>query len=122
MEAIAKGELVGEYMGEVITQEEAERRGRHYDRQGMSYLFNLNRSQVIDATRYGTKTKFMNHSFDPNCRVQVTVVNGDHRIAILAKQNLPAGSEICFDYGYGEDVAPQWAQGHRRRVERSQRR
>lgn len=38
---ISKGTFVMEYLGQVITDEEAERRGRWYDEQGTTYLFDL---------------------------------------------------------------------------------
>jgi histone-lysine N-methyltransferase EZH2 len=42
-------DFLGEYTGDLITQDEADRRGRIYDRMNNSYLFNLNRQWVLDA-------------------------------------------------------------------------
>ena len=77
--------------------------------QACSYLFDLNDESVIDASRMGSKSKFLNHSNTPNCVVKVVVVNGDHRIQFSAKKDICAGDELTFDYGYSNDVAPPWA-------------
>ena len=41
MENIKRGTFISEYVGEIITNEEAERRGKAYDSDGMTYLFDL---------------------------------------------------------------------------------
>ncbi len=41
LENIKRGTFIVEYVGEVITNEEAERRGKVYDSVGMTYLFDL---------------------------------------------------------------------------------
>ena len=66
-EEAKKGELLGEYTGELVNQQEADRRGKAYDRDDNSYLFNLNEDLVIDARRRGNKLRFANHRCDQHC-------------------------------------------------------
>lgn len=67
METIEKNQLVTEYVGEAITQEEAEERGKIYDSCGQTYLFDLDFNEgeclyTLDAKKYGNISHFINHS------------------------------------------------------------
>jgi histone-lysine N-methyltransferase SUV39H len=64
---LKKGMFVTEYIGEIISSEEAERRGEKYDKEGSTYLFDLDFDEdqsdfTIDAGHYGNISHFFNHS------------------------------------------------------------
>ncbi|KTW25815.1 uncharacterized protein T551_03651 [Pneumocystis jirovecii RU7] len=104
-EPVRADTFLGEYKGEIISHNESERRGKLYDKIGISFLFNLNKNQVVDATRMGNKFRYANHSRKrPNCFARVSLVNGCHRIGFYAIKDLKVGEELLFDYGYNQQT------------------
>ena len=99
-EDIREHDFVGEYKGEIITKEEAERRGAVYEIQKLSYLFSLNATQEIDSTNFGNKMRFINHAKGrANLYPRIIMVNAVHRIALYASCFIRLGQEVFFDYG-----------------------
>lgn len=88
---------------QVISSQEAERRGIIYDRKFLSFLFDLNRDYVIDAARLGNNTRFINHADCEkdglNCEAKIILVNGEHRIKFVALRDIETGEELLFNYG-----------------------
>ncbi|KAK6429400.1 hypothetical protein LTR95_014454 [Oleoguttula sp. CCFEE 5521] len=100
-EIIRADDFIGEYVGEVITTNEGERRGAVYEHQFLSYLFSLNQTQEVDATYYGNEMRFMNHrpKNAANVYPRVKLVNTVHRIALYGQRLIKPGEELFFDYG-----------------------
>lgn len=101
------GEFICEYVGEVIDYEEAERRGKHYNAEGRTYLFDLDYNSsdnlyTIDAATYGNVSHFINHSCDPNLGVYATWINCLNpnlpKLALFALREIRKGEELSFDY------------------------
>jgi histone-lysine N-methyltransferase EZH2 len=69
-ESARKGDFLGEYVGEMLSQAEADRRGKAYDRSNNSYLFGVNKLWVLDAKACGNKLRFANHRSNPNCQTR----------------------------------------------------
>ncbi|XP_061908409.1 histone-lysine N-methyltransferase SUV39H1-A [Entelurus aequoreus] len=102
---IKKNTFVMEYVGEIITTEEAEKRGHIYDSQGSTYLFDLDYVEdvyTVDAAHQGNVSHFVNHSCNPNLQVfNVFIDNIDERlprIALFSTRSIRAGEELTFDY------------------------
>ncbi|HET7159857.1 MAG TPA: SET domain-containing protein-lysine N-methyltransferase [Burkholderiales bacterium] len=92
---IPKGERLMEYVGERISHQEADRRyAVEHEYSPHTMLFAVDDKTVIDATRWGNSSRFINHSCSPNCEADEE--NG--RIFISARKNIPAGAELTYDY------------------------
>uniref|UniRef100_A0A1A9X5N0 Histone-lysine N-methyltransferase n=1 Tax=Glossina brevipalpis TaxID=37001 RepID=A0A1A9X5N0_9MUSC len=94
---VPKGSFVAGYVGEILTDLEADRR------MDDSYFFDLGHNHCIDANYYGNVSRFFNHSCEPNIiPVRVFYEHQDYRfpkIAFFTCREIDAGEEICFDYG-----------------------
>ncbi|KAK9471592.1 uncharacterized protein V1510DRAFT_404071 [Dipodascopsis tothii] len=100
-EPMRPDEYLGEYKGELISQDEAERRGKIYDKRGVSFLFESTKDQCVDSMKAGNKLRFINHSRqNPNCHARILLVNGIHRIAFFSRRHIKPGEELFIDYGY----------------------
>lgn len=55
---------------------------------------------MIDATRMGNVSRFMNHSCNPNCQTAKWIVNGRQRVGLFTRSSIPAGTELTFDYRF----------------------
>jgi hypothetical protein len=85
---IRKGTRVIEYLGERVTQAQADARyaGKDPD-DGHTFLFTVDARTVIDAGVMGNDARFVNHSCDPNCQA----IDTDKRIFIEALRTIRPG-------------------------------
>ena len=98
------GNLVVEYIGEVVRNKVADRREKEYEAkgigQGSCYMFRLDEDYIVDATVKGGKARFINHSCQPNCEATVCEINGDKHILLFAKRRIFKFEEITYDYHF----------------------
>ena len=56
-----------------------------------TYMFALDETRVVDATRTGSVAHLINHSCEPNCYTRIISAGGDHHIIIFAMRDLEVG-------------------------------
>lgn len=105
---IKKGERIVEYLGEIITEGELNRRA---NKNIYGYSFYINNRRVIDA--YYTPNELARYANDargltkiPRLKNNCCYVVYNHRGWIMAERNIKAGEEIFVSYGteYWQDI------------------
>lgn len=93
---IPRGERIIEYVGEIISWDEAQRRHPHDpDDPNHTFYFHVDEHRVIDALHGGNASRWINHSCGPNCEAD----EQDGRIFIKSLRKIKAGEELNYDYG-----------------------
>ncbi|KAG3160960.1 hypothetical protein PI126_g6676 [Phytophthora idaei] len=112
LEPVKAGQLVIEYVGEVINEEEKERRlldhAKNSPEDKNMYIMELGKGEYIDARFKGSVSRFINHSCDPNCHLLKWRVKGVNRIAITALKDIESGTELSYDYQFHTKQAMEW--------------
>ncbi len=98
---IAEGERLVEYTGARMSHREADERypdddasSRHH-----TFLFAVDGRTAIDANEGGNEARFINHSCDPSCEVNIE----RRRVFIDALRDIRRGEELTYDYWYVTD-------------------
>ncbi|OHF03331.1 SET domain-containing protein [Colletotrichum orchidophilum] len=94
-------QIVMEYTGEIITDEECNNRMEtKYKDNKCYYLMSFDQNMIIDATT-GSIARFVNHSCAPNCRMIKWIVSGQPRMALFAGDKpIMTGEELTYDYNF----------------------
>ena len=103
---ISKNTKIIEYIGEKINRSEGNRRSEkrikkylNSNKTGSVYIFELNNRYDIDGSFNYNKARYINHSCNPNCEVEII----DGHIWIVSIKNIKKGEELSYDYGYEFD-------------------
>ena len=105
-ETIPKNTEVIEYIGEKISKGIGDKRSEKQIKKslksseiGSVYIFELNKKHDIDGNKSYNKARFINHSCNPNCEVDII----KNRIWISSIKKIKKGEELSYDYGYEFD-------------------
>lgn len=101
-EKIKKGELIIEYIGNILTKEEADKVNTN------QYLFEVNRNKTIDGSVRWNIARYCNHACEEAANAESEIKKG--RVFIQAVKDIEAGDEIVYDYGeefVNEYIAPK---------------
>lgn len=83
----------------------------NFPKKTRQYFNDVNKMYTTDAKKYGNVSKFINHSCDPNLRVQIVFHNShDLRfplISFYSSMHILAGTELTWDYGYKISSVPK---------------
>ena len=103
---IKKNSNIIEYIGEKVTKSEGDKRSANRikkylnsNKTGSVYIFELNKEYDIDGSVLYNKARYINHSCDPNCEVDII----DNKIWISSIKKIKSGQELTYDYGYAFD-------------------
>ena len=105
-EDIKKGKMIIQYVGEKITKKVGDKRSAeriekylHKKNEGSVYIFELNKKYDIDGSPLYNKARYINHSCNPNCEVDII----KNQIWITSIKRIKKGEELNYDYGYPFD-------------------
>ncbi|KAK2987494.1 hypothetical protein RJ640_012153 [Escallonia rubra] len=124
-EAIMRGTFVCEFIGEVLDEQEANKRRNRYGREDCSYFHDIDAHSndmsrlidnpvpyVIDASQYGNVSRYINHSCSPNLmNHQVLVESMDcprSHIGLYASCDIAMGEELTYNYRYKQLDGEGW--------------
>ncbi|CAE6791559.1 hypothetical protein R69927_05709 [Paraburkholderia domus] len=111
MHALAAGERVLEYKGEITSWRNAVRRHQREGVEGHTFLFGLSDGRVIDGGRGGNSARWLNHACEPNCET----IEDEGRIFIHTLRAIEPDEELFIEYllsiddSANEEVRAQYA-------------
>ena len=105
-ENITKNQAIIEYIGEKISKAEGDKRSSERIKkylkkknEGSVYIFELNKRYDIDGSPKYNNARYINHSCNPNCEVDII----KNQIWISSIKNIKKNEELSYDYGYSFD-------------------
>ncbi|CDF36889.1 unnamed protein product [Chondrus crispus] len=102
---IPAGEMVIEYVGEIIRPVLSDvREAKYLDRGIGCYMFEIETGVIVDATMRGNAARYINHSCAPNCFSKTITTENDQKVVVIfAKRTIQRGEELSYDYQFPFD-------------------
>lgn len=91
---ISEGAFVCEYQGQLLTLEEEE---EQYPDRFPDYCLRVSPTMSIDGQNSGHWSRLINHNENANLKLHTDAEKCTAHFT--AKRDIPAGEELCFDYG-----------------------
>ena len=112
LDGVVAGDLVLEYVGEVLNDEQITKRLHDHEEYKPNdpnfYIMELQHGWYIDARDKGNLSRFINHSCDPNCELQRINVAGLIRIGIVCIREVGPGEFLSYDYQFDTEHADKF--------------
>lgn len=109
MQNISRGQFIDIYLGELLTDKELGKRESAAEEDTPSYAMSLDMfitdekaAFQVDGANFGSLTRFVNHSCEPNTKTIPVVLADDtkhiYHVAFFAIKDIAKGNEITIDY------------------------
>lgn len=99
-----KDEPIVAYTGEIIDNDEANRREVKYGER--IYMFRQNSRTILDATILGNFARYINHSCEPNCYATKVVCGTWTGVIVCANRIIVKGEELFYNYNLSKGIRP----------------
>lgn len=107
VQPVPQGSFIAEFTGEVISLSDLQNRRKNTSKDDVhTYIIELKSKTYVDCTRKGSIARFINHSCEPNCRLEVWTVGNRLRVGVFAMADIDAEEELSFDYQWEPSDRP----------------
>ena len=102
---IPAGQMIIEYVGELIRPAISDLREVRYCEKGLGcYMFEIVPGTIVDATMCGNAARYINHGCAPNCYSKtIALKNNRYVVVIFSKRRIQRGEELSYDYQFPFD-------------------
>ena len=96
--AVDKGDVVEEYLGEIIEPETFWERYEKADSTAPMFFCEFVSKLVVDASKHGSYARWINHSCRPNAEIRHKSVKGMRRLVVVMAKDGDEGDEVTVGY------------------------